>query len=355
MVKKFFKSRKTVISLIVMLIIFVLIIIAIARGQSIDSMMEALKDADSTYIIAAVVCVPVFVFIQGLVIWISMKTLRQKTSLFNCTLHAFTGYFYCCITPFQMGGPTMQVYYMHKERIPIPVSSIVLLIHAFLYKVVLILVGAGVLIFGSSLIFERLWTIMPIYGIGMLFTVAFCTFLALLIFYPNLATKLLEKILQAFEKIHILKPKPERYDSLRKSMSRYSETASFFSDHKLLMALIAVLTIIQRFVLFLGTYFVYRALGLEGTDWITICILQAIIPLCVDLLPIPGGMGISEWLFAIIFAGVFVGDTLMPGLVLSRGIAYYAQLIMCAVVAVFSHFYFMRVGKKNGQNDEQEK
>ena len=338
-----------------MAVIFLLIILAVARGQSLSSIAEALKGADSRYITAAVICVPVFVFIQGIIIRISMKALRQETNLFNCTLHSFTGFFYCCITPFQMGGPPMQIYYMKKEKIPIPVASIVLLIIAFMYKMVLVFVGAGVLIFGRNLIFEKLWPMMPIYGIGMLFTTAFCTFLALLIFYPDLAKKLLFKLMWFAEKIHIMKHKQERYDNLEKSMNRYSESASVFAEHKVLMGVIFVLSFIQRFVLFAATYFVYRALGLEGTDLFTVCILQAVIPLCVDLLPIPGGMGISEWLFTIIFAGVFIGDTVMPGMVLSRGITYYAQLILCAVVAFFAHFYFMKVGKKNGQTDEQEK
>ena len=338
-----------------MAVIFLLIILAVARGQSLDSIAKALKGADSRYIIAAVVCVPVFVFIQGIIIRISMKALRQETNLLNCTLHAFTGFFYCCITPFQMGGPPMQIYYMSKEKIPIPVSSIVLLIIAFMYKVVLVVVGVGVLIFGRGLIYEKLWPMMPVYGIGMLFTTVFCTFLALLIFYPDLAKKLLFKIIRLGEKIRIIKHKQERYDSLERSMSRYKESASVFAEHKVLMAVIFVLSFIQRFVLFSATYFIYRALGLEGTDLFTICILQAVIPLCVDLLPIPGGMGISEWLFTIIFAGVFMGDTIMPGMVLSRGITYYAQLILCAVVAFIAHFYFIKVGKRNGQTDEQKK
>ena len=58
--------------------------------------------------------------------------------------------------------------------------------------------------------------------------------------------------------------------------------------------------------------------------------LQSTISLTVDMLPMPGGMGISEYLFRQIFEPVF-GASLLTGLVLSRGISYYVQLLVSAV------------------------
>lgn len=60
---------------------------------------------------------------------------------------------------------------------------------------------------------------------------------------------------------------------------------------------------------------------------ITLITLQAVIAVSVDMLPLPGGMGISETLFLIIFAPVF-GELLLPGMVLSRGLGYYSELLI---------------------------
>lgn len=351
--KSYFRNKKTVATLIFMLALFLLTLTAVFRGQDLGDVIAALKEADFRYITAAVICVLIFLFIQGICIWLSLKALRQKTNLFHCTLYSFTGYFYCCITPFQMGGPPMQIYYMHKEKIPVPVSSVLLLIIAWMYKLVLVIVGALVLIFGAKYTLGPLWKIMPVYGIGMLFTVAFCAFLGLMIFHPNLARRFLKKLISLLERAHLMHYKEDRTRKLDAAMDKYKETASIFWDHKILMVVILILSIVQRFVLFTATYFVYRALGLYGTGWFQIVIFQAIIPLCVDMLPIPGGIGLSEWLFMDIFVGIFVGDTLIPGLVLSRGISYYVQLIICAAVAVITHLYFRRYARKMREKDEQ--
>ena len=136
-------------------------------------------------------------------------------------------------------------------------------------------------------------------------------------------------------------------------MDKYKETASFFKEHGVLSVVIFVLSFVQRFVLYTSTYFVYKALGLGGTGWFRIVIFQAIISLCVDMLPIPGGVGVSEYIFTVIFSGIFTGGTLIPGLVLSRGIAYYVQLIICAVIAVFTHLHFRHYGERTAEENVQ--
>lgn len=336
-----------------MVVLFALTIVAVFRGQNLGDIVTALKQADRKYIIPAIICVLVFLLIQGFAIRICLFALKQKTNMLHCILYSFTGYFYCCITPFQMGGPPMQAYYMHKEKIPVPVSSIILLIIAWMYKLVLIIVGALLLIFGFKYTLGPLWPIMPIYGIGMTFTVAFSAFLALLIFHPNLARRFLKKLVSIGEKFHILRFKEDRLSKIDEAMDKYKESASVFKEHKFVMIVVLILSFVQRFAMFTSTYYIYKALGLSGTGWFKIVLFQAVIPLCVDLLPIPGGIGLSEFIFMQIFAGIFIGETLIPGLVLSRGITYYVQLIICAVAAIITHLYFRWYKKRNEQHEQK--
>ncbi len=61
-------------------------------------------------------------------------------------------------------------------------------------------------------------------------------------------------------------------------------------------------------------------------------LLQAVISVSVDMLPLPGGMGISETLFLKIFRPVFGSTLLLPAMVLSRGLGYYGELLdQCSV------------------------
>ena len=125
-------------------------------------------------------------------------------------------------------------------------------------------------------------------------------------------------------------------------MEVYQNTAAYLGTHKMLLVNVLAITFVQRFALFAATWFVYRAFHLSGISFITIVLLQAVISVSVDMLPLPGGMGISETLFLTIFSPVF-GGLLLPGMVLSRGLGYYGELL---ISAVFTAVAQLTIGKK---------
>lgn len=103
--------------------------------------------------------------------------------------------------------------------------------------------------------------------------------------------------LKIVEKLHLMKRKESRLKKLEASMEVYQNTAVYLGTHKMVLVNVLAITFAQRFALFAATWFVYRAFHLSGISFITIVLLQAVISVSVDMLPLPGGMGISETLF----------------------------------------------------------
>ncbi|WP_310604772.1 flippase-like domain-containing protein, partial [Anaerosporobacter sp.] len=143
------------------------------------------------------------------------------------------------------------------------------------------------------------------------------------------------KLIGFLSKKNFIKDKEGTLEKADTAFSKYNEGAIFLKKHKRIMAIVFSITFVQRIALFLVTYFVYRAFGLSEYGVIDIVALQAIISIAVDMLPLPGGIGASENLFMIIFRKIFGGTLILPGMLLSRGISYYALLIMSAMVTVF--------------------
>ena len=69
------------------------------------------------------------------------------------------------------------------------------------------------------------------------------------------------------------------------------------------------------------------------------------------MLPLPGGMGISEKLFLTVFVPVFGAGLLLPGMVLSRGLSYYTELLLSALLTLYAHFTIK--GKPVGSEQEK--
>lgn len=313
--------------------VFGLTLYGVFHGEDLESMMLAIQTAQWEWLLPGVGLVLFFIWGESIIIWYMMKSYGTQLKKRTCFLFSSVGFFFSCITPSASGGQPMQIYYMKKERIPIPVSTVVLMIVTITYKLVLVVIGIGILIFGQGFLHRYLEGILPVYYLGLGLNVFCVIFMTVLVFHPVLARVILRKGMQILERFHLMKPKKERVEKLELSMDTYRGTAEYLKEHLGVILIVFGITFVQRMALFAATWFVYLAFGLSGTSFWDVVFLQAVISVSVDMLPLPGGMGISETLFLHIFCPVF-GSLLLPGMVLSRGLGYYGELLISAVFTV---------------------
>lgn len=319
--------------------VFLLTIYGVFRGEDLGQMMEAIRRADIRWLLPGVVFVICFIGGESVIIWYMMRSFSIFVRKRICFLFSSVGFFFSCITPSASGGQPMQLYYMKKEKIPLPISAVVLMIVTITYKLVLVAVGLGILLFGKSFQDHYLGGILPVYYLGLALNVLCVGFMSVLVFCPKLTEHILVMGERWLEKVHLLKRLRTRRKKLRDAMEIYRETADYLKQHKRVLAVVILLTFMQRFALFAVTWMVYQSFGLSGTGMTDVVLLQAVIAVSVDMLPLPGGMGISEALFLRIFAPVF-GALVLPGMVLARGLGYYSELLISAAFTAAAQIYY---------------
>ncbi len=337
------KSRKKIIfNGVFLAVVFALTVYGVFHGEDLSSMMDAIHRADKRWLVPGIALVAFFIWGESIIIWYMMRSsgicLKKRT----CFLFSSVGFFFSCITPSASGGQPMQIYYMKKEKISIPVSTVILMIVTITYKLVLVVIGVGIAIFGRGFLHKYLEGILPVFYLGLALNIFCVTFMTILVFHPLLAKAILVKGMKLLERLHLMKKKEGRLKKLEDSMDTYRNTAAYLKNNPFVIVKVIGITFIQRMALFAVTWFVYQAFGLHGTGFWEILFLQAVISVSVDMLPLPGGMGISEALFLNIFSPVF-GGLLLPGMVLSRGLGYYGELLISAVFTVVAQ---LTIGKK---------
>lgn len=325
-----------------LLVVFGGTIYGVFHGEDLGKSIQIIRDVQKIYLLPAVACVLFFIWGESIIIYYLMGTLNIRLKKGICFLFSSIGFFFSCITPSATGGQPAQIYYMRKEKIPVPVATVVLMIVTITYKAVLVLIGIALLLFGGSFIQNYLTGILPVFYLGIILNVLCVGGMMILVFHTTLVKSMLNKGLALLEKCHILKYKESRHEGLGISVEKYHETADYLKKHCHVVFFVLLVTFAQRFALFLSTYFVYRAFGLHEFDPMTIALLQAVISISVDMLPLPGGMGISEKLFLTIFIPVFGSNLILPGMILSRGLSYYTELILSALLTVAAHFIIGR-------------
>lgn len=330
-------KKKTLFNILFLILVFVLTIIGVFHGEDLPGLINAIKGCNIGYIICAIACVVVFVYAESYIIRYMFNSLGIHHSAWKCWLYSCAGFFFSAITPSASGGQPMQMYYMKRENVPITLSSMVLMEVTVAYKAVLVVVGFVVLLFGKHLINMYLGGFVFLFYLGIVLNIGCVAVLLLLMFRTSIAEAIAKKTFAFLEKIHIMKPNPNRADRIDNAMERYRDTAKYLRGHTKINVVVFIITFLQRFVMFAVTYFTYKALRLSGKSFIDIIFLQAIISLSIDMLPFPGGMGIYESMFLGIFKPFFGGLTL-AGMVISRGVSYYVQLFMCGIFLLIAHF-----------------
>ena len=338
------KSRKKIIfNGVFLAVVFALTIYGVFHGEDLSSMMDAIHRADKRWLIPGIALVAFFIWGESIIIWYMMRSSGIQLKKRTCFLFSSVGFFFSCITPSASGGQPMQIYYMKKEKISIPVSTVILMIVTITYKLVLVVIGIGIAIFGRGFLHKYLEGILPVFYLGLALNIFCVTFMTILVFHPLLAKAIMVKGMKLLERLHLVKKKDGRLKKLEDSMDTYRNTAAYLKNNPFVIVKVIGITFIQRMALFAVTWFVYQAFGLHGTGFWEILFLQAVISVSVDMLPLPGGMGISETLFLTIFSPVF-GGLLLPGMVLSRGLGYYGELL---ISAVFTAVAQLTIGKRN--------
>ena len=149
--------------------------------------------------------------------------------------------------------------------------------------------------------------------------------------------------------LHRLRPfrNPERVMArVHNSLEQYRDTAAFFKQEPKIILEVFLITLVQRFCLFSVIWLTYLAFGLSGQSAVTMILLHAMISVAVDMLPLPGGMGISETLFLSIFEPIFGVELVLPGMIVCRGISYYTQLVISGVMTGVAQFVFREKKRK---------
>lgn len=341
--------KKKVLSFSFLIIVFALTLWSVFKGEDISQVIAHLSATDIRYIIPAVMCVLGFIISESVIIYYLMRTFGIKMRFRNCCRYSFVGFFYSCITPSAGGGQPMQVVEMRQDGIPVAVSAITLAIITIMYKMVLVLLGAVVLLLRPDSIMCFLEPVLFWVILGLCLNVVWVSVLLMLVFRPKVVRKLSGWILRLGVWLRLIRNRGKMENRVERILAQYEGTSDYFRTHTHVIIHVFLMTMVQRTILFLVTWLTYKSFHLQGSSVSLITTLQGMIAVSVDMIPLPGGMGISEKLFLEVFSPIFSENLVLSGMVVSRGISFYSQLLISAAVTACTMFVRQIKRKKGGK------
>lgn len=348
------KGKKKVISAVLFLALAALTFFAVFHGQDPEELGRSFSQIHKGYLFAAALVAVSFVAAEGVVLWYLFRIVGEKVPFWSGMKYSFVGFFYSGITPSASGGQPMQLYYMAKDGYSAAAGSVVLLADAALYKIVLVLIGIGIAVFWYGGLRTYLGGYIFLYFLGLFLNAV----LVIVILAVMLNGAGMERILlwgeRLLVKIRFLKPSEKREEKIRQILKQYVQTVAFLKGNWKRLILLVVFVVQQRLSVFFLTWLIYKGLGLSGTDMWVVMMLQAVIYIAVDMLPLPGSQGITELMYAALFFPVFTEQYLTVSMCVTRGLNFYMLMLISAAVAMYCWWAHrtacVRAGKRTGQN-----
>lgn len=347
------KNKKTyVCNILFMVLILAVTFYVLLKGQDMRKITAALRRAQPGYVLLAAVCAVVFLLLQAYSLQIIMASLGSSIRYRRGAAYTFICFLFNAITPSASGGQPVQVYYMHEDGISLGDSSIALLFWTILYKVALVCLEGVVLLFCRSFLFRSLGGYLWLFWLGLGVNLVSILLYSIIVFSQDGARNITYAVTWVCHKLRIIRRKEKVLEKLDHSLEIYNKGARYFRTHLELAAIVLLITILQRLCYFAITWFACLALGLTDVQAGQIILLQSFVAVCIDILPLPGGVGVNESFFVTIFQKVIGRQNAFSTMFLSRGASFYVLLVVSVFVTIGTHMRILHRKQHAERNEE---
>lgn len=344
-----FNPKKQLISLAILIILIGITFYVILTNFvdfDIKVFSHLITRLDLKFLILAVTALLLYIIFEGLSMQLVASSIGCRYGFITATVYSCVDLYFSAITPSATGGQPAVAYYMSKNGIPLTKSSTILLVNIVQYTVSLLLMGLIVLIANTKLIVSGGHILVLLFIIGFVTNILLLVIFLMCMFWQKLVQKIGIGILQLLCKLHILKHKEARISALDMHLKEYHSCMELIRSNPKMLIGVLIGNVLQRLSIFSIAYFIYRSFGLSGQSYWTFIALQIISAVAVNALPIPGAVGAAEGAFLAMYSIIYSQKLLMPAMLLTRGISYYACFIICGVITILYHIHLVRKARR---------
>ncbi len=315
------------------------------KGQSMGLLWDSMKHVRPQFLLGGLALMFGYVGCEAMCSHKILGRLGHRISYRQCVGYSFVGFYVTSITPSATGGQPAQIYYMSKDQIPAAHGALNMMLIAACYQTATLVWGMGIwMLCPEARNLGKGFDLLLFYGAGMM--ILLTAGMLMVMFLPGVSRQICEGILRILERLHLLRNPGAMRAKLEQQLAEYARGAACVKANPGLAVQVLLLCLVQLGMLFSVPWMVYLAFGLSGQGWIQVAGLQAMLTLAVCNLPLPGAVGPAEGGFVSAFTAVFGSGLVMPAMLVSRGISFYAFLLVSFTVSIFVHLRTRRQARE---------
>lgn len=314
-------------------------IISQSSSFSIPEFINYIIEASNTGLIAAFLSMICFILFEALALLLLCRALGYRKGLWNGFIYSAADIYFSAITPSATGGQPASAYFMMKDGMDSMLATTALIVNLCMYTLSVVVIGVISFIFGFS-IFTHYTLVSKILILGgLVIQIGLVVFFVMILFNERLLHRICSAAINILAKLKLIKRVDERQAKLTELMNNYRNYAVIISGHKKTLFFVFMFNMIQRIAQIAVTMFVYMATtGSALKDSFNIVILQAYTTIGSYVVPMPGGIGVTDYLMFDGFGNLMCEAEAVKLQLLSRSMSFYFCILICGISVLIQYF-----------------
>lgn len=299
-----------------------------------DGFISYVSSASVFWLASAVLCMLIYIVFEGEALRCICKGFKYNISHSKGFAYSAADIYFSAITPSASGGQPMCAWFMIKDRIPASVTASALILNLTMYTLSIITIGLISLLLYPGVLecFSHTSKLFIILGIVLQLILALI--FVMLLKKSHVFFSIAGGILRFLCKIHLLKNEHEKTEKLTSYMSSYQHCAQMIKDRSAMVFKVFLFNLIQRAASITVTLCTFLACGGNPSLAIHIWAIQSYAVIGSNCIPIPGSMGISDYLMLDGFGKLLSAANAANLELLSRAISFYGCIFLCGATAL---------------------
>lgn len=331
---------------IALAVVTVWVVLSQNQDFSFPALWESLCEANAWYLGAAVASSLCICLAEAKALSVSCRALGYPCRYRRSVVYSAADLYFSAITPSASGGQPLCAALMMRDGIPGAVSTAALLATLSMYTASLLILGLVVLLLFPGIFFAMDLTAQILIGIGYLLFLALTAFFLLLLKNEAMLRRMCTFAVKLGAKLHLLR-RPERtMEKLDRSMNEYAQSVAVLRSHKQMFFTILGYNLLQRFATSLVPFFVALSGGAGFGQSVRLWAAQIYAMIGSNCLPIPGSMGVADYLMLNGFELVLPEAQAVSLELISRSLSFYFVVILCGTFVLVDHIVHLRRKKQ---------
>lgn len=340
------KSKKSkitkLLTLLINIVIVAVILVVQLKSEGIVSVSDLLQNKiHYGFLVLTLVFYVFFMFLKAFRFNLLIKNSPHKRSRpFLSYKLAALGKYYDAITPMATGEQPFQIFYLNKRGMDASTAISVPIAKYILSQFAWMAISLFAVIY--SLAFDTLRDSRVVLVIALV-SFALNSLLVGTVLIASFSKKVgkiaVARVLKFLEKIKIVKNYEKQYAKVIKIIDEYQQALKNYIKNLPVLFFTFFLSVFTSFINYSILFFIYGTLvRFDPSLYWEIIVKAIMIDIASGLIPLPGGTGMSEISFSVLFASIFTSGTLFWAIILWRFINFYGMILQGFGIIIYDYF-----------------